>query len=255
MFSPLSACLRLFVLVSLLALAAVSVGEVSGDETDSPLKITVLADAHLPERRIEVVKGVAAFGRTLIDESVLVDAETRGLGDVLLWAQADEHRKRVVGRQAEHAIVLANGQYTPHVVVAKSGDKVMYRTIDPVLDKVRTSFKRSKPAGAGQDIRGPHWYVLDEHLDKPIRFESSIFPWMQSYLFVQDETECAITDRLGETVVPAYFRNAEEIKVWHPTLGYLEIVETSPEIGAIGRGRLRIESREVRQLTITVSLQ
>lgn len=202
---------------TLVLLFVFPIGHVKCDEPMShSLKVQVLVGQAIDvsERQIVVIKDRRVFGPTVKSQRIRVDSKTRGLADVFVWISIPPLKHEKV----DHSLVLENGNYGPHALIANAGDLLKCSSVDPVLDLPTCAFQEHNSIAMAKD---KFIFVLDRITDRPERILSAVYPWMSSYVFVQEQTTCQITDQLGqcEFSIDGQTTNEHvEVHFWHSSV-------------------------------------
>ena len=150
-----------------------------------------------------------------------------------------------------HMLVLANGNYCPRALVAREGDRLECHPIDLYIDKPDSVFETDvKRTGvlAMNDI--DNIFRLEKHVDKPTAVYSDMYKWAKSYIFVERDSQCVVTDRFG--VCKLRITDVREdavvaINLWHGRLGKLTIKQTSKGVAVVNPGLIKVSSEIIKK--------
>ena len=167
------------------------------------------------------------FGPAVLPMNLLVDPNSRGIRNVLVWLRPDSDdrtktfplNKIVPGvlkpAPKTHSIGVKDGHFEPRVLAAHSGDRLHFSNNTPiamnfnfnsdiesanVLVKPTAGFSPTKPLEA-QRI--------------PISFVCNIHPWMQGRIRVFDHPYFATTDKDGKFEIKNAPVGKWRIVYWH----------------------------------------
>lgn len=187
----------------------------------------------------------------LVHEDLLVNPDTRGLANAVVFLRPDTddrrdtfpadkiHPDRAAEQPAERSVVADRGQFRPRVLVARGGDTVRFDNRLPVPTNVHY-----QAAGAGREFNVLIGKGMS-HASKPLaagpvpdRYHSSIYPWMSGYVWALDHPYFAVTDPDGTFRIEGAPAGKWRLVVWHERAGYLG--------GAPGRLGTKITIPETR---------
>jgi hypothetical protein len=240
-----------------LALLALSSSSCEGVDTN-PQMLTIRVTLVRPRRsdnlpKVHVTKDAKVFGRELDDQSMLVDSKSLGLANVFVWTTTSGRGQGAENRRLHH-VVLANGQYAPRAHVAAAGDRLEFLFIDPVADRPRAShFQPLVTPHSNSGIETA--FKLADKVDEPVRLESAIYPWLTSWVFVQEKCRCAITNRFGECFLPITEDSGErgiQLVLWHEKLGHPRIMRLSPGATSPKPGHVSVDEPASRAMVEAV---
>jgi hypothetical protein len=225
------------------------------DSPGSVLHLRLLAAPDLKMvDHVAVSKDVHVFGRQVANTSVLIDPETRGLGNVFVWTAASRSADLPAPCKVVRRVYLANGNYVPCVLVANEGDELEVDAIDPVTFIPRTDFPELPGCPPG---RLPYRFILTGFVNQPVSLTCNTYPWLRADIFVQRGVRCATSDRLGRaqlTVSGAGER--ARVFVQHAYLGRLRVSEAPEGVNQPAQGIIDIRPelfREGEEITLTVN--
>lgn len=165
------------------------------------------------------------------------------LQNAFVWIKGGLGAYRGPPAPAEPVVVDQKAcMYTPHVVGARVGQKVIFLNSDPVLHNVRTvaeantTFNDMMPA---KDMR------LEKVFDKPevpVRAKCDVHPWMTAFVGVVAHPFFAVTASSGEFSLVNVPEGQYEIEAWHEVFG--RRTET-----------LTVKAREIARVTFTFRVE
>jgi plastocyanin len=119
--------------------------------------------------------------------------------------------------------------FTPHAVIAQSGQTIAFHNSDTVahnvhaLPKANAGFNMTVPPGGKPSERR---FAKPE----PVRVKCDIHPWMGSWVFVNDTPFQALTGSDGRFSIRGLPAGTYEVEAWHERLG------TSKQTVTLGDG-------------------
>lgn len=162
------------------------------------------------------------------DESLVVKRTNNGIANIVLFPieRPEPVRPDLVEppRQAVHFLTDAC-RYSPHVLLVRTGQKVVLTSEDSVVHNTRSTFIRNSAwcftllPNDNSDV------VIDtithpEPLPMPVKCD--IHPWMTAYWVIVDHPYAAITDENGEFTIEGLPVGTHRYRVWHERVGYIE---------------------------------
>ncbi len=206
------------------------------DIPNAPDAITgqVVYDGPPPPPRI-IAGTIGSAGRRappLFDDSVLVDAETHGLANVVIYFDRVPAGVNVpVASKTRIAMSVVDGRFEPRISLMRRGQTCVLTNEDPDVTNVHINTMANP--GLNQLIRPQQ--TITWRFDKPERIprliQSDIQPGMMAYQMVTDHPWVAVTDKTGKFAIRGLPPGKYQFKVWHETAGYLEkalAVEVKP---------------------------
>lgn len=109
--------------------------------------------------------------------------------------------------------------FEPHVAVARTGQKIIFKNSDPLLHNVRSESKVEKPFNIAQPIQD---MTTAKTLTQPeigIKMRCDVHFWMASYVHVLDHPFYAVTGDDGGYQIKDLPAGTYTIEVWHEKLG------------------------------------
>ncbi len=109
--------------------------------------------------------------------------------------------------------------FVPHVTVARSGQKVIFKNSDPVLHNIRTESKINKLFNIAQPIQDmtTAWTFAQPEIG--IKMRCDVHFWMASYIHVLDHPFYALTGDDGSYQIKDLPAGTYTVEVWHEKLG------------------------------------
>lgn len=191
----------------LLAPAFVLVGSVIANAAETgDLKIRFQYGGDAPaESEVKVTADVAFCGKQgLMDESLIVDSETKGLKNVVVQLYTGRGGSKIDPvAPAKREITLDNDscRFEPHVVIAQVGDTLKVINSDTVGHNANLQFFNN---AAKNPMIPPNQDVKVELTDSEpgiVEVRCNIHPWMKALLLVLDHPFAAVSDKKGEIVI------------------------------------------------------
>ncbi|MBI3317175.1 MAG: carboxypeptidase regulatory-like domain-containing protein [Candidatus Omnitrophica bacterium] len=109
--------------------------------------------------------------------------------------------------------------FEPHAVVARIGQKVIFRNSDPLLHNVRSESKVEKPFNIAQPLQDMTTAKTFAQPEIGIKMRCDVHFWMASYVHVLDHPFYAVTGDDGSFQIKDLPAGTYTIEVWHEKLG------------------------------------
>ena len=176
-------------------------------------------DNFPPPKKLTVSKDHGVCGASVIDEEFVIDPESHGLANaVIFWQSASVKND---GPGDEPAVLAQTAcRYDPHVQVAPSGTEVL-RVLnnDGILhnvhvfdDEGKTIFNFAQPGFKKQ---------IDKALPdtKIINIKCDVHEWMNAYILVLENAVYTVTDEKGRFKLDGLVPGPQKVRIWHEGLG------------------------------------
>ena len=167
----------------------------------------------------------AKCGTTIPDESLVIDPNTKGIENVVLYlpkAPSSVHPSLTVRPHLPVTFDATCGRFAPHVLFVQTNQAVICRSLDPLSYNVHTYPMKNKQENF---IVGPAPGPISvtprvaERL--PFKVDCGIHPWMSAYWLVLDHPYAAITAKDGRFAIRQLPVGSYQFKVWHERAGWL----------------------------------
>jgi hypothetical protein len=188
----------------------------------------------------------AKDGMKLYDQSLRVDASSKGLADVVVFVRKASRFKNPV--PAEQLVFdQKNCEFLSPVFAARVGQPVDVRNSDPIGHNTNiagTSFNQLIPAGEGTI------YTPTGETGMPVSVTCNIHPWMKAYAVFRKDGYVAVSAADGSFEIadlPA--GEPLEFQVWHPRAASgLKLDQPSLSWSPKGRFKITLQADEVKDL-------
>jgi plastocyanin len=178
----------------------------------------VLFDGDIPKSQPlpstpEQTKGCCPGDKTVnvIDPSLLIDAKTKGLANVLVVV--DVPGAKLEKPTTEFVLDQRACVFEPHCLIVPAGATVLLKNSDPVAHNVHVYSARNDSSN--------NTIAPGARADK-IKIGCDYHPWMSSMLFVVDTPYCALTKDDGSFKIQGLPPGTYKVKLWHESLGRAE---------------------------------
>lgn len=188
-------------------------------------------------------------GMKLLDRSVLVDASSKGLANVVVFARKTS-RVKTAAAEAPAVFDQKNCEFLSPVFAARVGQQVDVRNSDPIGHNTNiagSSFNQLIPAGQGTA------YKPDAETGMPTMVTCNIHPWMKAYAVFRKDGYVAVSAADGSFSIPDLPAGETiEFQVWHERSGGPNgaVGLEKPDLKWTPKGRfqIKLEADEVKDL-------
>ncbi len=151
-----------------------------------------------PQKQININPAVAPLGGPPIDERLLVDQKTKGIKNVLVYVDLGRGASKMVVPPAPNQrrrLVMANGRFDPHVLIARAGDTL------ELVDRGPNQHNPNFLFFQNQEIVGrpgnPRLLPVPKPEPAPVPVHCNVHPWMRAYVVVLEHQFAALSDSDG----------------------------------------------------------
>lgn len=173
-----------------------------------------------PQTSITVSIDQNVCGHRIPGEEFVVDPETRGLANVVVFWERPSGEHAAVQGSSVITVSQTNCRYEPHVQVGPTGATIEIMNNDGILHNIHvydsegeTLFNIAQPVFKKKLER-----KLNSQ-DKVIRFRCDVHKWMNGYILQLDNAAYAITDSKGLFRLDGVHTGTQDINFWHEGLG------------------------------------
>lgn len=224
------------------AAVAVQLAAVAHAQEWTTLKGRIVFDGEIPAATpLEITRDEEVCGKAgLVDESLLVNSQNRGLQNVVVWLMS----KKVVPVHSDYAPLAATPvqidnrdcRFVPRIVKVRTGQTLQAINSDPVAHNVAVYGRRNDPFS----IVVPQDRPLEKSFQReelvPLRVDCSIHSWMRAYIVVTEHPYVAITDSDGRFVIKNVPFGDWDFRFWHERPGYIPALKSGDETKTLSRG-------------------
>ncbi len=148
----------------------------------------------------------------IFDQSLRVDASSKGLADVVVFVRKSSRVKNPVSN-APLVFDQKNCEFLSPVFVSRLGQPIEVRNSDPVGHNTNidgTSFNQLIPAGQSTN------YISNVEMGAPKAVTCNIHPWMKAYILFRKDGYVAVSAADGSFSIPDLPAGEPlEFQVWH----------------------------------------
>lgn len=204
--------------IGLLLLAGLM--SVQGQDTGAVEGFVGFGTDYPRRQMITVTSDAQVCGSSLLDEEFVVDEETHGLANTVIYWQLPAGQNPAAGNGDVTILSQSGCRYEPHVQVASAGSETL-RVLnnDGILHNIHvydedenTLFNFAQPGFKKQiDKPLPHNQVIYVKCD--------VHQWMSAYILVLDHARSTITDEKGQYRLENIAPGRQRISIWHEGIG------------------------------------
>ena len=182
----------------------------------------------------------------LFDRSLLVDASSKGLANVVVFARKTSRVKNPVP-DTQLVFDQKNCEFLAPVFAARVGQPVDVRNSDPIGHNTNvsgTSFNQLIPATEGT------LYTPNAETGMPVSVTCNIHPWMKAYAVFRKDGYVAVSATDGSFTIPDLPAGEPlEFQVWHArAAGGLKLERPEIKWSPKGRFQITLQPDEVKDL-------
>ena len=231
--------------------------------------VTVRSRIVFPEKRdipgvrivpAEMIKDDEFFGFQAYRD-VLVDPDTRGIANSVVWLRPDSDDKNAAfpatmippAKPVDHSIHATRDGFMPRVIAIRAGDRLAFTNPSGIVFNVR--YQRSAADETPMNWETGAFNVIvppgQTHTTKPMPalrsadyYTDSIHPWLQGYVWTFDHPYFAVTDANGNFEIKDAPPGTWRLVVWHEKIGYRGGAK-----GRIGE-RVVVDGREIKPVSL-----
>lgn len=176
----------------------------------------------------------------LIDESLSVHPDSRGLHNVVVWLDSRTsvpvHPDLQPMPDKLPALDNLNCRFSPRILTARTGQTVEFRNSDPVAHNVAVFAQRNQPFSEVVSATAPLQKKFAKYETLPVRVDCSIHSWMRSYLLVTDHPYAAVTDAEGRFRIANLPSGEWKFRFWHERPGNLRSLRQAEKDAPLDKG-------------------
>jgi len=162
--------------------------------------------------------GAVCDKHPLIDDSLLVDAETRGIANIAIFARKTPrvHDKYKATEKAEIPFDQKNCVFLSHVLPIRVTQTLVIKNSDPIGHN--SSISPPGDANINPLLAGgaEQKHVFKRQQSAPVAVTCSIHPWMKAYVFPRNDPYCVVSSSNGGFELSDVPAGTEiEFQLWH----------------------------------------
>jgi plastocyanin len=218
--------------VMILAMSLVSVSALAkGDDTDyaatdvkngGTISGTITFEGQVPTLPdIKVSKDTKVCGKHKADESLLVDATTKGIQNAVVYLKNIRSGKSWQVDEKSLTMDQKGCQFAPRVLIVPVGQTFLMLNNDGILHNIHTRSEVNREINKAQ----PKFLKkMKLSFDKPefVKVTCDVHNWMTGWIVVAPNPYYVVSDDKGKFELTNVPPGTYEIEVWHEKLGTVE---------------------------------
>lgn len=189
---------------------------------------------------VKITKDKECCGKlNVVDESLVVNAETKGIANVILYlypsttssgslsakaAQIPIHPSYQETEKAEIKLDNFKCRFDPHVVLLRTTQSLVVGNSDPIGHNTKIDTFKNDPINYTIPSGGTLKHQFPNAERMPSRVSCSIHPWMIGWVLIRDNPYMAVTDKDGKFSIKNLPVGTWEFMFWHEKAGYVDQV-------------------------------
>lgn len=199
------------------------------------IKGTVIAEGNLVpldplvKRGDNAVKDSEVCAAEIVpDESKIIDRDTRGLANVVIWVATKPARIHPNLEKSAKGVVEFHQKgcrFVPHILSVRTDQVVKVMCNDNISHNIHPHLQANAIhcfiVSPNDRKNGIEFKNLKQREKYPIKVTCDIHPWMEAYWVVLDHPYVAITNEKGEFEIADLPVGELEFKVWQEKIGWV----------------------------------
>lgn len=211
------------------------------------IKGSFVFDGEIPAAsKIKVEKDAAVCGKhNLVDESLVVNAENRGIANIILYLYLGKkdkapavHESYKETEAAEVTFDNENCTFNPRVALLRTSQTLIIGNKDSVGHNTNMSVLNFNPIVPAE---GQLKKQFPKEQRSPVEVSCNIHPWMKGYVVVKDSPYFAVTDADGKFEIKNVPAGEWTFTVWHEKSGYVKEVNVGGKAEKWKKGRMEVK--------------
>lgn len=162
----------------------------------------------------------------LVDESLVVSRETRGIRYVAIWLDSKEpvpvHADLKGFSEEPPVLDNHNCRFEPHMQLVRTGQTIQLKNSDPVTHNAAVYVRRTTPFSEVIPQNKPLEKKFAKAETLPTRVDCSIHAWMKAWLIISDHPYVAVTAADGRFEMKNVPAGEWKFRFWHERPGFLK---------------------------------
>jgi hypothetical protein len=180
----------------------------------------------------------------LVDESLVVDPENRGIRHVAVWLDSRDAVPVHPDLMAfpEMLTVLDNRQcrFEPRMVAVRTGQVMALKNSDPIAHNAAVFARRNQPFSEIIPFDQPLQKKFARAETLPVRVDCSIHAWMKAWIIILDHPCVAVTGPDGRFEIRNIPAGDWKFHFWHERPGNLLQLRQGDSMVALDKGQWSI---------------
>jgi hypothetical protein len=213
------------------------------------LSATFVYDGEPPKpRELKVDKDTGFVKVPLYDQSLQVDAKTKGIANVAIWlyvarGEASPPIHASYAELAKQDVVMEtrNAQIEPHVVLLWLPQTLVTKNTDAIGHNTKGDFF-ANPAwsdlwAAGMTTKRK----MSKQESRPMPLACNIHPWESGWMLIRANPYMAVSNTQGKLQIKNLPAGTHTFVLWHELAGYIKEAKRDGKEQVIDKGRLTVD--------------
>jgi plastocyanin len=193
--------------------------------------------------KLQVTKDPEFCGKhNLVEETVVVNAENKGLANVVVYLMATTkpkiHPDYEKEAKAEVVVDNENCRFEPHVAAIRTGQTLVLGNKDPVAHNTKAEFFNNNPFNDLIPAKGSIKKSFTKAEATPSVLSCSIHPWMNAYVLIREDPYFAVSDKDGKLAIKNLPTGEHTFVVWSNK--FISNVTVDGKATTWARGRVKV---------------
>lgn len=181
----------------------------------------------LVTKRDANVKDAVCSAQDVPDDSLQVDAETKGIANVFVFLRRRPKASHPdLQKSAVTEIVFDQKacRFAPHAMIVRTDQTVLVKSDDPTNHNTHTHPTFNTPENFLVQPNARDGLPLTFRLPEPnpVKITCDLHPWMLAYWLVVDHPYAAVTNERGEFSIEKLPIGTHTFRVWHERAGWID---------------------------------
>jgi hypothetical protein len=213
------------------------------------LTVTFLYDGEPPLPKLIAIEGrpPAAVKLPLLDQSLVVDRETSGIANVIVWLRTDPKAAPPAIHPDQEALAkepvklkFQDFQFEPRMTLIRTKQPLEIENADPVTHIFKAAlFKDPIALPVPEGGAAKATFLRPE--TRPMPLSGAPFAWLDGYIFVRSDPYMAVSDSQGKLTIKQLPVGVHTFVLWHELCGWLINIQHDGKSEALAQGRLTVE--------------
>ncbi|WP_254506788.1 hypothetical protein [Anatilimnocola floriformis] len=219
------------------------------EESWGDLTASFVFDGETPEpRKLKIDKDTYLYKDPIYDPALLVDRETKGIANVVVWlVVAPEDKPPAIHASYEKLakqdveVDTIKGLIEPHVALVWLPQTLLLKNSEPIGHHIRLNGLVPTEVSALVPAHGTTKRKFTKQQNVPWPIDCSIHPWESGYLVIRDNPYMAVSDAQGKLRIKNLPTGKHTFVFWHEQGGYLKDIKRDGKAEVLKLGRLTVD--------------
>ena len=188
----------------------------------------------------------------VVDESLVVDDETRGISNIVVWLDEGFSKALPIHPSYERSprdvveLSATSVRFSPRVTPLRVGQPLVLRNVDTVGSGFTIDSR--PPVAIVLHAGQSHEHVIETPHRLPLPVVSGIHPWKRAWIMPLNHPYVAVTDSDGSFEIENIPTGKRVFRFWHERLGFLSEFRRIAVTIESGRNDFGVVQLDVDQL-------